>query len=67
VAWMVAVLLRGYRGYESMIDDLRCYGGMYLCRLGHGWLHDKSNLVLICYIPILSFRNSNKPETKSVT
>jgi hypothetical protein len=32
VAWMVASLLRGYRGDESMIDGLRCYGGMYLYR-----------------------------------
>jgi hypothetical protein len=30
VAWMVAVLVRNYRGDESMIDGLRCYGGMYL-------------------------------------
>jgi hypothetical protein len=30
-------------------------------------LHDRSNLVLICYNPILSIRNSNKLETKSVT
>jgi hypothetical protein len=36
-----------------MIDGLRCYGGMYLYRLGGGWLHDRSNLVLICYNPIL--------------
>jgi hypothetical protein len=50
-----------------MIDDLRCYGGMYLYRLGGGWLHDRSNLVLIHYNPILSIRNSNKLETKSVT
>jgi hypothetical protein len=67
VAWMAAVLPRGYRGDESMIDGLRCYGGMYLYRLGGGWLHDRSNLVLICYNPILSFRNLNKLDTKSVT
>jgi hypothetical protein len=30
-------------------------------------LHDRSNLVLICYNPILSIRNSNKLKTKSVT
>jgi hypothetical protein len=29
-------LVRGYRGDESMIDGLRCYGGMYLYRLGGG-------------------------------
>jgi hypothetical protein len=29
-------------------------------------LHDRSNLVLICYNHILSVRNSNKLETKSV-
>ena len=29
-------------------------------------LHDRSNRVLICYNPILSIRNSNKLETKSV-
>jgi hypothetical protein len=71
----------------SLIDGLRCYGGMYLI----GWevggymidliwylsvtiisyilgtltnskpnpLHDRSNLVLICYNHILSIRNSN--------
>jgi hypothetical protein len=64
---MAAVLLRGYRGDESMIDGLRCYGGMYLYRLGGGWLHDRSNLVFICYNPILFIRNSNKLEIKSVT
>jgi hypothetical protein len=53
VAWMAAALLRDYRGDESMIHGLRCYGGMYLYRLGGGWLHDRSNLVLNCYIPIL--------------
>jgi hypothetical protein len=63
---MVAVLLRGYRGDESMIDGLSCYGDMYLYRLGGGWLHDRSNIVLIFYNSILSFRNSNKLETKSV-
>jgi hypothetical protein len=89
------VLPRGYGGDESMIDGLRCYGGMYLYRRKVGgymidliWylsittisyilgtltnlkpnlLHDRSNLVLICYNPILSIRNSNKLETKSVT
>jgi hypothetical protein len=49
VAWMAAVLLRGYRGDAYMIDGLRCYGGMYLYRLRGGWLHDRSNLVLIYY------------------
>jgi hypothetical protein len=29
-------------------------------------LHDRSNLVLICYNLILSIRNSNKLETKTV-
>jgi hypothetical protein len=29
-------------------------------------LHDRSNLVLISYNPILSIRNSNKLKTKSV-
>jgi hypothetical protein len=29
-------------------------------------LHDRSNLILICYNHILSVRNSNKLETKSV-
>jgi hypothetical protein len=50
-----------------MIDGLRCYGGMYLYMLGGLWLHDRSNLVLIYYNHILSFRNSNKLETKFVT
>jgi hypothetical protein len=67
VAWMPVALLRGYREDESMIDDLKCYGGMYLYRLRGEWLHDRSNIVLICYNPIISFRNSNKLETKSVT
>jgi hypothetical protein len=67
MAWMMAVLLRGYRGDESMIDGLRCYGGMYLYRPGGGWFRDRSNLVLICYNHIISVRNSNKLETKSVT
>jgi hypothetical protein len=80
-------LLRGYGWDKSLIDGLRCYGGMYLYRLGGGWLHDRSNrylfvttisyilwtltnskpnplhdrsnLVLICYNPILYVRNSN--------
>jgi hypothetical protein len=67
VAWMAAVLPQGCREYESMIDGLRCYDDMYLYRLGGRWLHDRSNLVLICYNVILSIRNSNKRETKSVT
>jgi hypothetical protein len=67
VAWMVAVLSQDYRGDESMIDGLRCYGGIYLYRMGGGWLHDRSNPVLICYNAILSIRNSNKLEIKSVT
>jgi hypothetical protein len=29
VAWMTTGLLRGYSGDESMIDALRCSGGMY--------------------------------------
>ena len=29
-------------------------------------LHDRSNMILICYNPILFVRNSNKLETKSV-
>jgi hypothetical protein len=33
VAWMAAALLRGYREDKSMVDGLRCYGGMYLYRL----------------------------------
>jgi hypothetical protein len=45
---MAMALLRGYRGDESMANDLRCFGGMYLYRLGGGWLHDRSNLLLIC-------------------
>jgi hypothetical protein len=28
-------------------------------------LHDRSNLVLICYNPILSIRNSNKLESRT--
>jgi hypothetical protein len=67
VAWMAAVLPRGYRGDESMIDDMRFYGDMYLYRLGGGWLHGRSNLVLIYYNPILSIKNSNKLETQSVS
>jgi hypothetical protein len=67
VAWMAVVLLRGYGGDVSMIDGFRCYGGIYLYRLGGGWLQDRSNPVLICYNCILYIRNSNKLETKSVT
>jgi hypothetical protein len=67
VAWMAAVLLRDYRGDESMIDDLRYYGGMYLYSLGGGWLHDRSSLALICYNNILYIRNSNKFKNKFVT
>jgi hypothetical protein len=48
VVWIAAALLRGYRGDESMVDGLRCYGGMYLYRQGGGRLHNRSNLVLIC-------------------
>jgi hypothetical protein len=36
-----------------MIDGLSCYGGMYLYMLGGEWLRDRSNLVLICYNPII--------------
>jgi hypothetical protein len=50
-----------------MIDGLRCYGGIYLYRLRGGWLHDRSNIVLICYNPILSVRNYNKFKTKFIT
>jgi hypothetical protein len=32
MAWMVVVLLRGYRGDESMIDGLRCYVFIYAGR-----------------------------------
>jgi hypothetical protein len=35
-----------------------CYGGMYLYRLRGGWLHDRSNLVLICYNHIIYITNS---------
>jgi hypothetical protein len=52
VAWMAAALLRGYIEDESMIDGLRCYSGIYLYRLGGGWLYDKPNLVPICWNPI---------------
>jgi hypothetical protein len=51
VALMTATLLRGYRGYESMIDDLRCYDDIYLYRLGGGWLH-KYTTDLICYLSV---------------
>jgi hypothetical protein len=67
VSWMAAVVIRGYIEDESIIDGLRCYGGMSLYRLGGGWLHGRSNLVLIYYNLILSIRNSNKLETKFVT
>jgi hypothetical protein len=80
-------LLQGYGWDEFLIDDLRCYGSMYLYRLGDGWLHDRSiwyvsvtiisyllgtltkskpnllhdrsNLILICYNHILCGRNPN--------
>jgi hypothetical protein len=52
-------LLRGYGWDESLIDGLRCYDDMYLYRLGGGRLHDRSNLVLICYNHILYIRISN--------
>jgi hypothetical protein len=45
-----------------LIDGLRCYGDMYLYRLRGGRLHDRFNLVLICYNHILYIRNSNKPK-----
>jgi hypothetical protein len=51
-------------GGDEWIDDLRCYGGMYLYRMGGEWLHDRSNMVLIYYNHIVSIRNSNKLETK---
>jgi hypothetical protein len=53
LAWMVAVLLRDYRGDVSMSDGLRGFGGMHLYRLGGERLHDRSNLILICYNHIL--------------
>jgi hypothetical protein len=37
-----------------------------LTNLKPNLLHDRSNLVLICHNSILSIRNSNKLETKSV-
>jgi hypothetical protein len=40
---------------------------LWLMGWGVMWLHNRSNLVLICYNPILSIRNSNKLETKFVT
>jgi hypothetical protein len=52
-------LLRGYGWDESLIDGLRCYGGMYLYRLWGGWLHDRSNMIFIYYKHILYIRNSN--------
>jgi hypothetical protein len=57
-------LLWGYGWYGSLINGLRCYDGMYLYRLGGGWLHDKSDLVLICYnhiIYILGTLTNSKP------
>jgi hypothetical protein len=59
VAWMMVALPRDYRGDESMVDGVRCYGDIYLYRVGGGWLHDRSNLVLIYKNSILSVRNSN--------
>jgi hypothetical protein len=38
-----------------------------LTNLKPNMLHDRSNLVFICYNHILSIRKSNKLETKSVT
>jgi hypothetical protein len=38
-----------------------------LTNLKPNLLHDRSNLVLIYYNPILSIRNSNKLEAKSIT
>jgi hypothetical protein len=38
-----------------------------LYRPGGGWLHERSNLVLICYNHILYIRNSNKLNQKYVT
>jgi hypothetical protein len=49
---MTAALLRGYRGDESMIDGLRCYGGMYLYMLGGGGY--MTDLILYLYVTILS-------------
>jgi hypothetical protein len=34
LSWMTVALLRGYRADESMVDGLRCYGGIYLYRIG---------------------------------
>jgi hypothetical protein len=67
VAWMAAVLPRDYREDESMIDGLRCYGDMFLYRLGDGWLNDRSNLILICYNHILlsAFRDRGVPKPMS--
>jgi hypothetical protein len=45
VAWMGSAMLRGYRGDESILVGLRCYGDMYLYKQGGRWLHDRSNLV----------------------
>jgi hypothetical protein len=45
VAWMAVTLLRGYKGDESIVDVLRCYGGMYLYRQGGERLYDRSNMV----------------------
>jgi hypothetical protein len=50
---MVAALLRGYIGDESMVDALRCYGDMYLYKLGDGGY--VTDLIWYLSIRILSY------------
>jgi hypothetical protein len=60
VAWMVVALLRDYKGDESMVDGLRCYGGMYLYRHGGGHLHDRSKSNSNSYVNFSSLNHRFK-------
>jgi hypothetical protein len=50
---MAVVLLRGYRGDESMVDCFRCYDGIYLYRLEVGGY--MTDLIWYLFVGIISY------------
>ena len=53
MAWMAAVLLRGYRGDVSMVEGLRWYDETYLYRQEVG--DYVTDLILYLFVRILSY------------
>jgi hypothetical protein len=65
IGWEVGGYMKDLICYLSVTTISYILGTLTNSKLN--LLHDRSNLVLICYNPILSIRNSNKLKTKSVT